>query len=507
MTTTAPVAPPVDTAMVAAGSPRLARRLLVSVAAGLCCLLGVIAVTGLWGEPVGAGDNGDGSRLYCGAGLVARTPDQLANWKGGVVLDFGRSTACPDPVPSSALPILRAAAHGATDSWSLIRLGWTYALLAAATTAVAAWAATAGGLHRVLVLLPPVLPLLQTDFARFFVSTFSEPAGLLGALALLCGVGVVVATGRSHRVERLVGLALVAGGGLVAGTAKLGYAPLLGVAALLCAVTAVRLRRQWRRRSDRVVGPVVAVVVLLAAAGPVATALSWQATAYGPVNQHNLVYTVVLPEVEGSAAALGLPEAAAQHAGNAFYPNGTAGVAGAEVIAADPTAARNRAWRVLLEHPFDLVRVVGVGLQATQGRSLDYLPSQPYTADTVAPVLGTSVGAQGAEAAKLRGWLDAMAHPWWPSLVAVLGVAAGLLGLRWRSPLGAAFGRTAGVAAVSAVGLAVLAVLGDGYFEVAKHVWLAAFLLDVTLLALVGAAGTAAVSALRGTALGRRFRS
>jgi len=86
-------------------------------------------------------------------------------------------------------------------------------------------------------------------------------------------------------------------------------------------------------------------------------------------------------------------------------------------------------------------------------------------------------------------------------------VAAGLLGLRWRSPLGAAFGRTAGVAAVSAVGLAVLAVLGDGYFEVAKHVWLAAFLLDVTLLALVGAAGTAAVSALRGTALGRRFRS
>lgn len=476
-------------------APRGALRLAAAVAAGLLCLLALVAVTGLRGTPVGAGDNGDGPRLYCGAGLVPRTPDQVADWKGGVVLDFSRAEVCPDPVPSSALLILRVAVHGDAGEWSLTRLGWVYALLAAGVTAVVTWAATAAGLRRALILLPPLLPLLQPDFARFFVSTFSEPAGLLGAFALMCGVGVVAATGRQHRGARLVGLALLAGGGLLAGTAKLGYAPLLGVAALLCVLTALQLRPDRPRWRDHLAGPVVAGVLLLAVAGPTAATLAWQTRAYGPVNQYNLVYTVVLTEVEGSASALGLPEAAAQNAGNAFYPNGPDGVPGADRIAADPTATRNHAWRVLLEHPLALGRAVGVAMQATQGRSLDYLPSEPYDSDTVAPVLGTSVGEQGAEAGKLRSWLDSMALPWWPSLLAALGMAAGLVGLRWRHPLGAAFGRTAGVAAAGAVGLATLAVLGDGYFEIAKHVWLAAYLLDVTLLALAGAAATALVVA------------
>jgi hypothetical protein len=35
------------------------------------------------------------------------------------------------------------------------------------------------------------------------------------------------------------------------------------------------------------------------------------------------------------------------------------------------------------------------------------------------------------------------------------------------------------------VGLVAAAVLGDGYFEIAKHVWLAAYLLVVTAVAVV----------------------
>jgi hypothetical protein len=42
-------------------------------------------------------------------------------------------------------------------------------------------------------------------------------------------------------------------------------------------------------------------------------------------------------------------------------------------------------------------------------------------------------------------------------------------------------------------------VLGDGYFEIAKHTWLAAYLLDVTALALLGALVTAAVHQFVGT--------
>ena len=43
----------------------------------------------------------------------------------------------------------------------------------------------------------------------------------------------------------------------------------------------------------------------------------------------------------------------------------------------------------------------------------------------------------------------------------------------------------AAVAAVSAVGVVAAAVLGDGYFEIAKHVWLAAYLLVVTAAAVL----------------------
>lgn len=463
-----------------------APRLLTAVLAAVAGLLVVLVATGLLtGRPVGAADNGDGSRLYCGAGLVPATPDGASNWKGGVVLQFTRDAPCPDPIPAAALPILRAAAHGYVDGWSMTRLGWLYALLCGAVTGAAAWAAAAGSLWRVLVLVPPLGPLSDPDFARFFLSTFSEPAGLLGAYTLVCGAGVVAVTARAHRRERLIGLALVAGGGLLAVCAKTAYAPLLGVAALVCAVTAVSVRRREPRWNDRVAGPVLAAVVLLAAVSPVTTALGWQARHYPGVNAHNLIFTTVLTEIPGSAAALGLPPAADTHAGEAYYPNGPDGVPGADVIAAQPGTARNAAWRVLADHPAAFLRAVGVGMQATQGRTLDYLPSEPWTPQTSTPH-GSPVGEQGASPAVLHGWLDGMAVPWWPSLLAALGLLAGLGGVLRRGRLWAGYAQLAAIAALSAVGVAAIAVLGDGYFEIAKHVWLAAYLVDVTLGAVVG---------------------
>ncbi|OMQ16182.1 hypothetical protein A7K94_0204325 [Modestobacter sp. VKM Ac-2676] len=83
------------------------------------------------------------------------------------------------------------------------------------------------------------------------------------------------------------------------------------------------------------------------------------------------------------------------------------------------------------------------------------------------------------------------------AVLAALGLAAGVAGLWWRGSLGSALARTAGVAAGTALGLAAVAVLGDGYFEVAKHVWLAAYLLDVTVVALAGAALAVVVTAVR----------
>jgi hypothetical protein len=235
---------------------------------------------------------------------------------------------------------------------------------------------------------------------------------------------------------------------------------------------------------DRITGPVIAAVVLLVAVAAVTAALRWQARHYPAVNAHNLIFTTVLTEVPGGAAALGLPPAADGHAGEAYYPNGPAGVPGADVIAAHPDTEQRAAWLDLADHPTALLRAVGIGMQATRGCDIDYLPAAPWTPRTSTPHGVRPTGEQGASAAGLRGWLDSMSAPWWPSLLAALGLVAGLVGTMRRGRLWSRFARLAGLAALAAVALVTIAVLGDGYFEIAKHVWLAAYLLDVTTIAL-----------------------
>ncbi|SNR71508.1 hypothetical protein SAMN06272737_120102 [Blastococcus mobilis] len=466
--------------------PRLRDRLVVSLLAGLLAALAVTAATGLLsGRPIGAADNGDGVRLYCGAGLVPATPTGSANWVGGVVLDFVAGGApCPLAAPSSARAALELALGGATGPWSLTELGWLYAVAVALVSALAAWAATAGQLVRVLVLVPAVLPLANADFARFFLSTYGEPAGLVGAFAVCAGTAAVAVTRPRHRSARWAALLLTAGGGLVAGTAKPGYLPLLLLAVAVCAVTAVAMpgRRRWLAR---VPGPVVAGALVAASVVPISAALQWQDRAYPGVNAHNLVFTLVLPEV-GRAAVddLGLPEDATSFAGRSYYPDGPSGVPGADRIAADPDGIRAAAWQQLVSHPAALALAVGIALQATHGRGLAYLTARPWSPDRPLPEPESPVGEQGATADALHRWLDGMGLPWLPSVLATIGIAVGAAAGLLRPPLARGLARMSGVTAAGALGLAVVAVLGDGYFEIAKHVWLSAYLLDVVTGAL-----------------------
>jgi hypothetical protein len=469
-----------------------ARRVPVAILSGVVAVLVVALSLGLPGPPSGAGDNGDGTRLYCGAGLVPGTPDGRSNWKGGVVLDFATGApTCPDPIVSSALPMLRLATAGSGPTWSAARLGILYALAVGLVTAVAAWAVGPGS--RLLVLVPALVPLAGLTFTRFFVSTFSEPAGLLGTYAMFLGAGVIAAAARTDRAGRITGLILVAAGGLFAATAKASYLPLLLPAFVVCAATAVPLAR-----SRRLVGPVLAAVAALVAVAPVQAGLQWQQRHFAAVNAHNLVFTAVLPEVGAAALGpLGLPAAAAAFAGRAYYPGGADGVPGSVVIAADPTGVRAAAYGVLLGHPSAAARASGLGMTATLGARLDYLPSAPLSPSSVAPALGTTVGEQGAYGDQLRSWLDGLTAPWLPGLVAVVGLALGILTLRRGGPLVTALSRVAALAAASAVALVAAAVLGDGYFEIAKHVWLAAYLLEVTVAAAVLAGVVAVACAAR----------
>jgi hypothetical protein len=490
------------------------RSAVAAVAAVLAAAVVALSL-GLFTTPVGVADNGDGMRLYCGAGLVPDTPSGRSNWQGGVVLDFTTGApACPDAVASAALPALRLATLGSGPTWSLTRLGVLYALAVGVLTGLAAWAVGPG--LRLLALVPALVPLVGPTFTRFFLSTFSEPAGLLGAYGLCLGAAVVAVTGRHEVRARVVGLGLVAAGGLLAATAKASFVPLLAVALVVAAVTAVG-RRRW-------VGLGAAGALALVAIAPVAAGVQWQQRHFAAVNTHNLVYTAVLPDVGGAALGpLGLPPAALSAAGRAYYPKGVDGLPGAEVVAADPAAARSAAYGVLLAHPAAAAGALGRGLTATLGADLSYLPSAPVTPASVPAVLGTTVGPQGADRAQLLAWLDGLALPWLPAAVVAAGVLAGVLTLRrgrgrgggglqacqrgdtadvecpqgdipdasggargvgW-GVIGRGAGRLAALAAVSAVGLVAAAVLGDGYFEIAKHVWLAAYLLVVTAAAVV----------------------
>jgi hypothetical protein len=479
------------------------RRAGVSLAAAVIGLLVVLAGTGLLvGRPAGAEDNGDGGRLFCGAGLMPATPDHVSAWKSGVVVDFVREPPCDSPTPSSALVILKVATISSDDGWSLTRLAWLYAGLVAVVTAAAAWAASARSLWRTLVLVPGLVPLASADYSRFFLSTFSEPAGLLGAFALMSGVAAVTVTSRTDRSARLVALALVAIGGTIATTAKAGYAPVLVPACVVCAGTAVSLRGRSQtdapRRTDRVVGPILALVTALLAAIPLTAALSWQTTTWGAINAHDLVYTTVLVEQPDAAAPLGLPPNAVDAAGRSFFPDGPAGVPGADVVAADPAGMRDKAVRQLAGHPAALARAIGVATQATEGASLRYLDAPVWTpADEPTPKdRRLDPGEVGDQRASLQSWLDSMALPWWPSLLTAIGVVLGGAGLVRRRAAWSPCARVAGFAAITSVGLTTAAVLGDGYFEIAKHVWLAAYLLEVTLVAIVGSAIVALAHAI-----------
>ncbi|HEY4334013.1 MAG TPA: hypothetical protein VGM78_15635 [Ilumatobacteraceae bacterium] len=454
----------------------IAGLVTLAVIVATACSLGLIGPRSL----TGAADNGDGGRLFCGAGLSPAAP--ASAWQGGVVLTFTRSPSCADTEPSSALPLLRLAVAG-QSTFTLQRLGWLYSALAGVVSGAAAWALTVRRRVALALLAPIAVPVVDPAFARLFISTYAEPAGLLGAFSLMCGVVVVAATGRTDRRERIVALTLIAGGALAA-TAKVGYIPLLGVAVIAAATTTMTISA--RPRTSSIVGLGVAVLLALVSVVPIRHALAWQDRTYAEVNSYNLVYSMVLVEVPGTAAHLGLPAGAQDFAGNAYYPHGPGGVVGAAELAADPSGVRSKAWRLLLHHPFVSAHVVGIGLQATAGDDLTYLPSQPWAPGMVGPPVGVVIsGEQGADAASLHSWLDTISVPWLPSATVALGLIAGACSLRRRRSLAAALARVAGAATLGALGIVVVAVLGDGYFEIAKHVWLAAYLLDVAQLALV----------------------
>lgn len=494
--TNAPIAPtatdvtsdPTDVLPVPAPAGARAVAVLASAIASATAVVVGSRALGGW---IGVADNADGKRLYCGAGLAP--VDGPSAWRGLVVTAFRTGApVCGDPNPSSALALLRVAVGFTRGGWDLRTLGVLYAVLLVAALTTAAFLASARRPANVALLLPIVLPLALPWFTRFIVSTYGEPAGLLGVVVVLAGlVAVAVTRGEDGRARHRGALALTAAGGVLAATAKAGYVPALLVAVVVCVLLA-RPRR---------VGVVTALVAVAVAAAPVGLGMYWQGHKYGAINTYNFVLTAVGPASAGDVLpAVGLPPEYAARLGRAYYPDGDEAVPGWERnVKSRWHEVRGRALVYVATHPGVLVDAAATASTAASDPRLAYLPAVPLDRPGAVPSQSlTEVSGQGQSRDAFVGWLDARPLPWWPPLV----VAAALLGaawLAWRRPTGpVATLVTVGVAATAgAVAVAAAAVVGDGFFELAKHVWLASFLLVVAACCGLAAAAVAAAGRWR----------
>ena len=449
---------------------------------GIALRIGLLTLPGLGGSLLGVGDNGDAYRLFCTAGLTPDTPSGFSLWRGVVVTSFTTGAAPCTTAPSSAATLLGLVVPAGPGVWSLASYAWLLAGVAALGVGLGAAALAAVRPSRALLVGVPLVGLLAASWwSRFLVSLYAEPTALVAVVWVVVGLLVVAGTRPEQRWQRLVALGLLGLGGLVGATAKPGFVPIALVAAACAALVVVR--GPSRRRAWRLAGPLVALALLAGAASPVAQAVAGQDRSYATVNAHNLIFTALLPELGPDVVlpAVGLPPAAAAHSGEGFYWAFGRGIPGWTAAIEDrPDEARTAARTLLAEHPGALVTMVGRGLTATMRPQLDYLPSAPrgtaperFEGRTVYP-------EAGPQTALLVRWLDAIAAGWLPAAVVLAALAAAaatvLPRVRRADPLALGLVRTAGACALLALGIVGLAVLGDGYYELSKHVWLASYL-------------------------------
>ncbi|MDT7745413.1 MAG: hypothetical protein QOE59_4491, partial [Actinomycetota bacterium] len=291
---------------------------------GLALRIGLVRLPLLGGGLIGVGDNGDAYRLFCTAGLTPDTPSRFTLWRGVVVTAFTSGATPCTAAPSSSATLLGLVVPDGPGLFSLTSFAWLLAGLAALGVGLGAAVLASVRPARAALVALPLLPLLVVSWwTRFLVSLYAEPTALVATLWVLTGLLVVAGTRPTDRVPRLVALGLLALGGLVAATAKPGFVPIGGIAAVCCALVVVRAAGTRRpvRVLARLAGPLVALALVAVAATPVAQSLVGQERTYAAVNAHNLVFTALMPEIgpDVVAAAVGLPPGAASHSGEGFY--------------------------------------------------------------------------------------------------------------------------------------------------------------------------------------------
>ena len=455
-------------------------------------VLGTLATVGVLlqlflGPDVGLADNGDGFRLMCHFDLVRHT-DPLFN-PLEVRYDDGPGCSSGLGYFSSQQWLTGGAVEafrlrfGQAAGFDLRAVGALHAFLFGTALALLYLALPGGRPRRLVTTVVAGVLLADITFVSYFVSPLSEPATFLGLLL------VVAAAAWYVRAERRLLPALLALGaaGVFLSLAKSQtgvFAGLLVPVLLLRTVEVGRLRGRWG-------GRVAPALVALALLGVTAGNLSQQPDFYTRVNLHNLVFSTLLPQAPdpaGVLSELGADPGLARYSGTGYFSPGQAEreadpayqAFGEQVSRADVLgylAGEPSQWKPLLREGAYAAGVVRVHYMSNyrEVRELeDFKAPRPNPTQAL-------LNALGAQAWPLLpvGWL-------------VVGTAGFVLALRRASD---ARTRTTGVLCyllgIGALSQTVVALIGDGYYELVKHTVLSGFatgaLLAVGLGALVGA--------------------
>jgi hypothetical protein len=447
------------------------------------------------GGDVGLADNGDGFRLMCTSGLF-KNVDVLFN---PLVLHYvDQPYGCAAHLryfsseqfllaPAVALYHLRYGPHSGFD---LRALGVVHALMFGAGLGLAYLALPGSRLRRVVTVGVAGVLLVDVSFSSYFVSPFSEPAAFLGVLL------VVAATAWYVRTERWMGLALVALciAGLFLSLAKSQtavFAAILVPVLLLRTVPVGRLAGRWGGHAL----PALAALVLLGGTG---LNLAQQPVFFTQVNLHNLTFFTLLPDSAdpaGTLRDLGAPAGLVRYSGTGFFTPKAAGKdRDPEYASFQQHVTRSDVVRYIATHPGEGNRLLRAGAQAADVVRVDYLSNypDPRPADRI-------LAPRPTPTRDLLRLVRPVAWPVLPLAWLAAAVAGAAVALRSRADAGrratAAVCYLLGAGALSQV---VVALLGDGYYELVKHTVLAGW--STALLVAVGAGALADAAARRARA-------
>ncbi|MBW3548431.1 MAG: hypothetical protein KY452_09900 [Actinobacteria bacterium] len=474
-------------------APGRRRRLGEPGVATCVALVGVVAAFFqlFWGEHIGLADNGDGFRLMCHFDL-ARRVDVL---QSRVVLHYAPVTyGCRPEVAyvSSqqwlAWPVVRAYQLRYESGFDLRALGVLHSALFGLLLAALYRALPGPRRARVVAVVVAGVLLADVAFVAYFVSPFSEPAAFLGLLAVVAATAWYVrAAGTPWLPLVLLTLATVF---LVLAKSQTFVFALLVVPVLLSRTVETRmLSGPWRGR----VAPAAAGVVLLATA---AGNLLQQPSFFAEVNNHNLVFHTLLvdsPDPESVLRSLGVAEDLVRYRGTGYFA--------LEPRQRDVDAQYQQFHRqvdrrdllvYLATQPRHWPQLLGAGAEAVselRPEDLSNYPTPRPRDDRLAP--------RPNPTERLLGWLAPVSWPLLP-VVWLAALVAGALALFRRSmgTEGRALGAACYLLGAAALSQVVIAVVGDGYYELVKHTVLSGY--ATALLLAVGAGALA-------SALGRRL--